>query len=165
MSTGQPAPLTTAALRAEHTKLLASVVAMAERVEKLHEQTTPLQMMMAREVLDLVRKNIAPHARAEEYTLYPAADWAAGEGSKISEVPRFEHQLITRRCEELDKAIQSGASGGRLMHLSYGILGLIMAHFQATEEVLLPYLDKAFDQARFEKEVLNPFRVERSAKR
>jgi len=165
MSAGQPAPPSTAALRAEHTKLLASVVAMAERVETLHEQTTPLQMMMAREVLDLVQKHIAPHARAEEYTLYPAADWAAGEGSKISEVSRFEHRIIASRCEDLDRAIKSGAQAGQLMHHCYGILGLIMAHFRATEEVLLPYLDKAFDQARFEKEVLSPLRVERSAKR
>jgi hypothetical protein len=165
MSTGQPAPPSTASLRAEHTKLLASVLAMAQRVETLHEQTTPLQMMMAREVLDLVQKHIAPHAHAEEYTLYPAVDWAAGEGSKVSEISRFEHRIVAQRCEELDKAIQSGATAGRLMHLCYGILGLIMAHFQATEEILLPYLDKAFDQARFEKEVLTPLRVERSAKR
>ncbi len=165
MSTGQPAPPSTAGLRTEHEKLLASVKAMAERVEKLHEQTTPMQMIMAREVLELMRKHIVPHARAEEYTLYPAADWAAGEGSHVSEVPRFEHQLLARRCEELDKAIQSGAPAGKLMHLCYAILTLVMAHFAATEEVLLPYLDKAFDAARFEKEVLSPLRVERGAKR
>lgn len=145
--------------------MVASVKAIAERVETLHEQTTPQQMLMAREVLEFVRKQIAPHARAEEYTLYPAADWAAGEGSKVTEVPRFEHQLIVRRCEALDKAIQTGVPAGKLMHLCYSILGLIAAHFATTEEVLLPYLDKAFDAARFEKEVLTPLRVERGAKR
>jgi hypothetical protein len=31
--------------------------------------------------------------------------------------------------------------------------------------VILPYLDKAFDPARFEKEVLNPLRVEKASKR
>jgi hypothetical protein len=41
----------------------------------------------------------------------------------------------------------------------------VAAHFQVTEQVLLPYLDKAFDAARFEKEVLTPLRVERAAKR
>ena len=165
MSTVPTPPLSTSALRAEHEKMLASVHAIAERVEKLGEQTTPLQMAQAREVLDFVRKQVAPHARAEEYTLYPAADWAAGEGSRVTEVPRFEHQLVSRRCEALDKAIQEGAPGGRLMHLCYSILGLIAAHFVTTEEVLLPYLDKAFDAARFEKEVMTPLRVERGAKR
>jgi hypothetical protein len=116
-------------------------------------------------VLEFVRRHVAPHARAEEYTLYPAADWAAGEGSRVTEVPRFEHQLVTRRCEALDKAIQQGAPAGKLMHLSYSILGLIAAHFVTTEEVLLPYLDKAFDAARFEKEVMTPLRAERGAKR
>jgi len=162
MSTVPTPPRSTASLRAEHEKLLASLHAIAERVETLGEQTTPQQMGMAREVLEFVRKQIAPHARAEEYTLYPAADWAAGEGSRISEIPRFEHQLVTRRCEALDKAIQAGSTPGRLMHLCYSILGLVAAHFVTTEEVLLPYLDKAFDQARFEKEVLTPLRVERA---
>jgi len=70
-----------------------------------------------------------------------------------------------RRCQALEKAVSAGAPGGKLMHLCYGILGLIAAHFQATEEVILPYLDRAFDAARFDKEVLTPLRVERSAKR
>jgi hypothetical protein len=83
----------------------------------------------------------------------------------VTEVPRFEHQLVARRCQALEKAISAGASSGKLMHLCYGILGLVAAHFQVTEEVLLPYLDKAFDAARFEKEVLTPLRVERSTRR
>src|SRR5882672_9909916 len=161
MSTGQPSQQSTGALRAEHEKILASVRAHAEQVEKLHEQPTPQQMAIARELLEYVRKQVAPHARAEEYTLYPAADWAAGEGSHLTEVPRFEHQLVTRSCEALDKAIQAGSTPGRLMHLCYSILGLVAAHFVTTEEVLFPYLDKAFDAARFEKEVLTPLRVER----
>ncbi|MBI4364604.1 MAG: hemerythrin domain-containing protein [Candidatus Latescibacteria bacterium] len=165
---GQPGPpgtRSTASLRAEHEKIVASLRAIAERIETLHEQTTPQQMLMAREVLDFVRKQIAPHARAEEYTLYPAADWAAGEGSKLTEAPRFEHQLVVRRCDALDKEIQAGAPAGKLMHLCYSILGLIAAHFATTDEVLLPYLDKAFDTPRFEKEVLTPLRTERGAKR
>jgi hypothetical protein len=51
------------------------------------------------------------------------------------------------------------------MHLCYSILALVGAHFQATEEVILPYLDRAFDGPRFEKEVLTPLRVERTTKR
>jgi hemerythrin-like domain-containing protein len=165
MNTVPTPPVSTSALRAEHEKMLKTLHALAERIEKLGEQTTPLQMEQAREVLEFVRRHVAPHARAEEYTLYPAADWAAGEGSRITEVPRFEHQLVTRRCEALDKAIQQGAPAGKLMHLCYSILGLIAAHFVTTEEVLLPYLDKAFDAGRFEKEVMTPLRAERGAKR
>src|SRR5574342_303547 len=96
---GQTGPRSTASLRAEHEKIIASLRAIAGRIETLHEQTTPQQMIMAREVLEFVRKQIAPHARAEEYTLYPAADWAAGEGSKLTEAVRYEHQLVTARCK------------------------------------------------------------------
>ena len=81
------------------------------------------------------------------------------EGTDVAE---FHEAGIARRCEALDKAIQEGASSGRLMHLCYAILGLVAAHFVSTEEVLLPYLDKAFDQTRFEKEVLSPLRVRRT---
>lgn len=155
----------TASLHEEHGKILAAVHALGERLEKLHEQTTLEQMSLARDVTDFVKRQITPHTRAEEYTLYPAADWAAGEGSKLTELVRFEHVLVARRLEALEKAISTGAPPGKLMHLSYSILGLIAGHFTTTDEVLLPYLDKAFDAERFEKEVLSPLRAERAAKR
>ena len=152
-------------LRAEHARILDRLHALGERIERLHESATLDQLSLAREVIDFVKKQVAPHDRAEEYTLYPAADWAAGEGSHLSEAVRFEHQLVQRRCEALEKEVSAGAAAGRLMHHCYAILGLIAAHFQVTEQVILPYLDKTFDAARFEKEVLTPLRVERSAKR
>ena len=155
----------TAALRTEHGKLLAAIHALGERLEKLPEAPTLEQMSLARDVVDFVKRQIAPHARAEEYSLYPAADWAAGEGSKLTEIARFEHALVGRRLEALEKAVSQGAPAGKLMHLSYGLLGLISAHFTTTEEVLLPYLDKAFDADRFEREVLTPLKTERAAKR
>lgn len=145
--------------------MLGALQAIGARVERLHELPTVEQMYLAREVLEFVRRQIAPHARAEEYTLYPAADWAAGENSKLTETVRCEHNLLTARCQALEQAIAQGAAPGRLMHLSYAVLSLIGAHFKVTEDVILPYLDKAFDVARFEKEVLTPLRVERSAKR
>ena len=155
----------TAPLRAEHATMMARVQALAERIETLHEQKTLDQLSTAREVVEFIRRQVAPHAHAEEYTLYPAADWAAGEGSKLTVPVRFEHVLVSRRCEALEKAIAAGAAPGKLMHLCYGILGLVAAHFVVTEEVVLPYLDKAFDAARFEKEVLTPLRETRKTKR
>ena len=155
----------TASLRAEHATFLKRLQALGEQVERLHEKPTLEQLSTAREVVDFMRRQITPHARAEEYTLYPAADWAAGEGSKLTESARFEHQLMLRRTDALEKAVAAGSSPGKLMHLSYGILGLVAAHFVGTEEVILPYLDKAFDTARFDKEVLSPLRVERGSKR
>ena len=155
----------TAPLRAEHATMMVRVQALAERIETLHEQKTLDQLSTAREVVEFIRRQVAPHAHAEAYTLYPAADWAAGEGSKLTEPVRFEHVLVSRRCEALEKAIAAGAAPGKLMHLCYGILGLVAAHFVVTEEVVLPYLDKAFDAARFEKEVLTPLRETRKTKR
>ena len=64
-ATGKPIP--TAPLREEHGKILAAVHALGERLEKLHEQTTLEQMSLARDVVDFVKRQIVPHARAEEY--------------------------------------------------------------------------------------------------
>jgi len=158
-------PKATESLHAEHGKLLATIHALGERLEKLHEHPTLEQMSIARDVVDFVKRQFVSHARAEEYSLYPAADWAAGEGSKLTEMARFEHQLVGRRLEALEKAISQGVPPGKLMNLSYSLLGLVAAHFTTTDEVLLPYLDKAFDAERFEREVLSPLRTERAAKR
>jgi hypothetical protein len=145
--------------------MLVTLQGLGERIERMHELATLDQLALARDVLAFVSRQVAPHFRAEEYTLYPAADWAAGEGSRLTEPARHEHQIVTRRSQALEKAISAGAPAGRLMHLCYAILGLIAAHFGVTEAVVLPYLDKAFDAAKFEREVLNPLRVERSVKR
>ncbi|HSQ60750.1 MAG TPA: hemerythrin domain-containing protein [Acidobacteriota bacterium] len=155
----------TAAFRAELNKFRSQIHAMGERLEKLHEQQTLEQLTWAREVVDLVKRQMVPHFRAEEYSLYPAADWAAGEGSKLTETARHEHVIVARRLEALEKAIAQGAASGRLMHVSYGLLGFVAGHLTATEEVVLPYLDKAFDAERFEREVLTPLRADRAAKR
>src|SRR6266850_752374 len=88
-------PKPTASLRTEHASIMTRLNGLAERIEKLHESATLDQMSLAREVLDFVNKNVAPHARAEEYTLYPAADWAAGEGSHLTETARFEQEVLT----------------------------------------------------------------------
>jgi Hemerythrin HHE cation binding domain len=155
----------TEVLRTDQARILSSLHALAERVEKLHEESMLDQLALAREVVNFVNIQVAPHARAAEYSLYPAADWASGESSRLTEAVRFERQLITRRCQALEKGISAGAPAGRLMHLCYAVLALISAHFQVTEEVLLPYLDKAFDSSKFEKEVMTPLRMERGAKR
>jgi len=70
-----PAKRPTDSLRVEHARLLSSVHALGERVEKLHEAGTLGQLALAREVIDFVHRQVIPHARAEEYTLYPAADF------------------------------------------------------------------------------------------
>ncbi len=163
--TEPPKSVATAALRAELGKFLSTIHAMGERLEKLHEQATLEQLSWARDVVDFVKRQIVPHLSAEEYSLYPAADWAAGEGSKLTETARHEHQIVARRLDALEKAISKGVASGALMHHSYALLGIIAAHIRTTDEAVLPYLDQAFDAERFEREVMTPLRADRAAKR
>src|SRR5262245_65139213 len=138
---GAPDKKPTEPLRLDHVRLLTQIHGLGERLEKLHELGTLEQLAVAREVLEFVAKNVAPHARAEEYTLYPAADWAAGEGSRLTEIARYEHQIVSRRCQALEKAISAGAPAGKLMHLCFGVLGLVVAHFWVTDGGLVAYID------------------------
>ena len=133
--------------------MMARVQALAERIETLHGED-------ARSALDgsrggRVHPPAGRPARPRRGIHLPRRRLGRRGRIKLTEPVRFEHVLVSRRCEALEKAIAAGAAPGKLMHLCYGILGLVAAHFVVTEEVVLPYLDKAFDAARFEK-VLTP---------
>ena len=53
----------TAPLRAEHATMMARVQALAERIETLHEQKTLDQLSTAREVVEFIRRQVAPRPR------------------------------------------------------------------------------------------------------
>ena len=72
-----------------------------------------------------MRRQVAPHAHAESTRSTRQRTGRGGDGSKLTEAVRFEQVLVARRCEALEKAVGAGAAPGKLMHLCYGILGLV----------------------------------------
>jgi hemerythrin-like domain-containing protein len=91
---------------------------------------------------------IRPHATWEEVKLYPLLDSMVGGGERFTASMRHEHAIIDRWIEEL--AVHAGSEApdpGWFARRAERLFGLIDAHFEEEEEVLLPILDRAYETA------------------
>jgi len=149
--------LVTQPFRDEHVVIwehLGHIQHMIEMVEGLmgEEAREPMQR-----VVDAYESHIASHAQWEEENLYPVVDRLAGAGDYTFTASMVhEHRIVGRWIDEL-RAIQTSAQpdGAVFVQKASMLLGLISAHFEVEEEVLLPVLDSQMSQEEFEHEVLS----------
>jgi hemerythrin-like domain-containing protein len=85
-------------------------------------------------------------------------DRLAGGGSNaFTSTMRYEHRIVGRWIAELraesDKARIDAAKFARRTD---NLLGLLWAHFEEEEEVLLPFIDKGMSKAQFERALGEP---------
>lgn len=108
-------------------------------------------------IVGFFKGHIKPHAEWEEKVLYPAVDSRAAKGpNPFTATMRYEHTIVGRWIGELEKMDVSSPAGARkFMRATDRLVGLIDAHFQEEEEVLLPILDKTMSRAQFEKEIMS----------
>ncbi len=101
------------------------------------------------------RGHIAPHAAAEEEALYPVVDRCAGGGGEpFTASMRHEHRIVRRWVAALAREARGRAPGARaFVRKADALLGLIEAHFECEEEVLLPILDDSMTAREFERQV------------
>jgi hemerythrin-like domain-containing protein len=145
----------TAAFRAEHKAMQAHLRHVHEWAGSLASQQPSARKKTAQKVAAFFEKDIKPHAAWEERFLYPVVDRLAGGGpNAFTATMRYEHQVVGRWIAELhaesDKARIDAAKFARR---SDNLLGLLWAHFEAEEEVLLPFIDKGMSKAQFEREL------------
>jgi hemerythrin-like domain-containing protein len=148
----------TAAFRAEHKEVQAHLHHVHEWVGSLPAQPPAAQKLTARKVVAFFDKHIRPHAEWEERFLYPVVDRLAGGGSNaFTSTMRYEHRIVGRWIAELraesDKARIDAAKFARRTD---NLLGLLWAHFEEEEEVLLPFIDKGMSKAQFERALGEP---------
>lgn len=150
---GEPA---TQSFRDEHREVREHLAHAAQWVGQLAQQPPAEQKQTAEKVVTFFEQHIRPHAEWEEQHLYPVIDRLAGTGAdnRFTSTMRHEHRVVGRWIGELRAALQKPtldavAFGRRADNL----LGLIDAHFEEEEQVLLPYADKKLSRAQFEKEV------------
>jgi hemerythrin-like domain-containing protein len=112
------------------------------------------EITMGRAVLFL-DEEIRPHAAWEEVKLYPLLDSMVGGGERFTASLRREHAIIDRWIEEL--AVNAGSTAPDAVWFARSadrLFGLIEAHFEEEEEVLLPILERRFETAdEFERAV------------
>jgi len=91
---------------------------------------------------------IRPHATSEELKLYPLVDSMVGGREPFTATMRCEHAIIDRWIEELAvNAASTAPDVVRFARSADRLFGLIEAHFEEEEDVLLPIIERAFETA------------------
>jgi hemerythrin-like domain-containing protein len=128
--------------RMEHLDLKRHLNHLRGALEELAAQEPAEQRDAMAGFVGFFEKHVLPHAAWEEAQLYPLADRLVGGTQPFTAAMRYEHHLVGRWLDALrrerDKldAAAFARRGGEL-------LGLVGAHFETEEEVLLPLLDQS----------------------
>ncbi len=106
-------------------------------------------------VVKFLREHIASHAAWEERALYPVVDKRAETGAnRFTATMRWEHQIVGRWIDELARESEKPTpNASAFSRRAYMLLGLIGAHFEEEEDVLLPILDRTMTADQFAKEI------------
>jgi hemerythrin-like domain-containing protein len=144
----------TAAFRLHHRALLADLTRLDRMVERLPAQEEGRRTAAMREIVAFLHERLPAHARAEEAALYPAVDARAGGKEPFTAALRWEHRIVDRWIDDLDReARRQRPDPGAFARQANRLLGLVAAHFELEEEVLLPVLDRTMTAREFQEEV------------
>lgn len=106
-------------------------------------------------IVKFLTDHILSHAEWEEKNLYPAVDKRThADEHRFTGTMRYEHTIIGRSIDALrTSASKSEFDAVRFTRDTDRVLGLIAAHFEKEEEVLLPVLDATMTREQVEKEL------------
>jgi hemerythrin-like domain-containing protein len=143
----------TATFRAEHRDVQEHLRHVHEWVGALPTEQPVEQRKTAQKVATFFEKHINPHAEWEERFLYPIVDKLAGGGpNAFTSTMRYEHRVVGRWINELRaEADKPKIDATRFARRTDNLLGLLWAHFEEEEEVLLPLIDERMSKQQFER--------------
>jgi len=145
-------PRPTEPFRQEHRNLQVDLRHLDGRLDALVTARAPERERIMTEVVGFMNQHIRPHAIWEERVLYPLVDDKAGSkpGHRFTASMRFEHTIVGRRIDELDAfRRRPQVEAVAFVRLADKLLGLITAHFEEEEQVLLPILDATMTPEEF----------------
>lgn len=145
----------TAAFRAEHAQIKEHLRHVADWIGALPAQDAATKKKAAQKVVSFFAQHIEPHAAWEERFLYPVVDKLAGGGANaFTSTMRYEHRIVGRFIAELRAEAEKPALDAvKFARRADNLLGLIWAHFEEEEEVLLPLIDKGMTREQFERDL------------
>ena len=145
----------TESFREEHAEVKVHLQHLHDMSGSMAGSDSDAQRKTAKFVAKFLTEHILTHATWEEQHLYPAVDKRTHTGEyAFTTSMRYEHRIVGREIAELNEL----AAGDALDAVAFArktdrLLGLISAHFEEEEEVLLPILDKATTREALEKEL------------
>ena len=120
----------------------------------LSAQSPDDQRRSMQQVVRFLRDHIGPHAADEERVLYPVVERQAGPASRLTEVPIYEHRIVEKSIAALEReAAKPAPDADAFARDALHLMGLLYAHFDDEEEVLLPVLDRTMTPDQFRQEV------------
>jgi uncharacterized protein (DUF2249 family)/hemerythrin-like domain-containing protein len=108
-------------------------------------------------LLTFLRRDLLPHARAEEIHFYGVVDELAGRYGKATATMRVDHEFIAdyvARIERIRSRIATASNVdrppllGQLRELAVRLDAILELHLAKEERVYLPLVDQHLDQAR-----------------
>ncbi|HEY0593823.1 MAG TPA: hemerythrin domain-containing protein [Thermoanaerobaculia bacterium] len=155
MTTFASDQLPTASFRAEHAEVKEHLRHIDSMAGSLPSQDEAKRAKTAGFIVEFLTDHILTHAAWEEKNLYPAVDKRTTAGARpFTGTMRYEHGIIGRRIADLRSAASgSGFDAARFVRDTDRLLGLIAAHFEKEEEVLLPVLDESMTREQVESEL------------
>ncbi len=150
-----PSRRTTEPFRQEHVEIKEHLRHMSQMIEAIPGASRETQKGTMAKLVKALQGHILPHAEWEEKVLYPVVDQRAGGGPyRFTAAMRHEHLIVGRWIGELECESKREAPNAKLfVRRAEQLLGLILAHFEDEEEVLLPVLDSRMTPEEFEREV------------
>ncbi|HKB78936.1 MAG TPA: hemerythrin domain-containing protein [Thermoanaerobaculia bacterium] len=148
---------TTEAFRQEHVEIRKHLAHVSAMIGSIARAAPSEQQTIMQELVAALRLHIVAHAQWEERVLYPLVDAKAGSGRyEFTAAMRREHRIVGRWIDELEhQSTSTGADPIAFGQRADQLLGLILAHFEDEEEVLLPILDETMTSEEFEREVVS----------
>lgn len=145
--------------RTEHASLKTELDSVAVRVGALPALAPKAQKEEMAAIIGFFREEIGVHAAWEERVLYPAVDRRVPTQATepFTASMRHDHQVVGRWIEELETIARAPKPDAvAFARRADNLLGLVRAHFEAEEDVLLPVLDRTMSAEDFRREILTP---------
>src|SRR5512142_1965108 len=148
---------TTEPFRREHVEIKEHLGHMSSMIGSLAGGSPSDRRKTMQKIVTALRSHIIPHAQWEEAVLYPVIDAKAGGGRYgFTLAMRHEHEIVGRWIDELEQQSKNVTADVQLFaRRADQLLGLILAHFEDEEEVLLPVIDATMSRKKFEREILS----------
>ncbi len=154
-ATAATADLPTAHFRETHKEELGHLAHVEKWNLEIRSQAADEQKATAGRILSFFRTRLIPHAEWEEAHLYSLIDkLVKTDKGRYTDTMRHEHKIVLRWTEELEaEAAKEKPDYNRFAQKSDMLTGLVRAHFELEDDVLLPHVDSTMSREDFEKAV------------
>lgn len=155
MTATTPPRRTNEPFREEHVAIKEHLRHMSQMIQSIPGAAPEVQKRDMAKLVEALKGHILPHAEWEEKVLYPVIDHKTGGGKYVfTAAMRHEHRIVGRWIDQLTcESVKGNPDPKFFARRADQLLGLILAHFEDEEEVLLPVLDATMTPEEFEREI------------